>query len=326
MTGAAEFTTGRRGFTLSALAGLALAGSARAEEEWPQRPLRVVIPWPPGGQVDRYGRPLADALGRILGQPVVIENKGGAGGLIGAEQVSRARPDGYTLLLANNTAIVGSVATNPGNARFDTLKDFTPVGIVQESPGLFVAHPSLGVSNFEEFVAAVRKSPHPVPFASSGQGAAASMAAEAMRRRYGLEFLEVVYQGGGPRMAALLSGEVKFTMFDTNLVREHLASGAVHPLIGTGPARFEELPEVPSFGDIGLTEFDFRNWQALLVPAGVPAPVLQRLREALAEAARSPAFLQVAQDGGTAIFQTGAEAEARIARGFRDIRALQSKN
>ncbi|MCR0985553.1 Bug family tripartite tricarboxylate transporter substrate binding protein [Roseomonas populi] len=325
MVGGTRLITGRRGLAASVLAGLT-SGGARADEDWPQRPLRVVIPWPPGGQVDRYGRPLADALSRILGQPIVIENKGGAGGLIGAEQVSRARPDGYTLLLANNTAIVGSVANNPGNARFDTLKDFTPIGIVQESPGLFVAHPSLGAANFDEFVAIARKSPHPIPFASSGQGAAASMAAEAMRRRYGLEFLEVVYQGGGPRMGALLSGEVKFTMFDINLVREHLASGAVRALIGTGPARFEELPEVPSFGDIGLTEFDFRNWQALLAPAGVPGPVLERLRGALAEAARSPAFLQVAQDGGTAIFQTGAEAEARIARGFRDIRELQRKN
>lgn len=316
---------GRRGITLAMLAGLATPRIAQAQEIWPQRPLRVVIPWPPGGQVDKYGRPLADALGRILGQPVVIENKAGAGGLIGAEYVSRARPDGYTLLLANNTAIVGSVASNPANARFDTRRDFAPIAIVQESPGLFVAHPSFGAGDFEAFVEAARKSPNPVPFASSGPGAAASMAAEAMRRRYGLEFLEVVYQGGGPRMAAVLSGEVKFTMFDLNLVREHLATGALRALIGTGPARFEELPAVPSFGDIGLTEFDFRNWQALLVPAAVPAPIQARLREALAEAVRAPSFLQAAQDGGTALFQTGAEAEARIDRGFQDIARLQAR-
>lgn len=317
---------GRRGLTASALAALVIRGSirgARAEEAWPQRPLRVVIPWPPGGQVDRYGRPLVDAMSRILGQPIVIENKGGAGGLIGAEGVSRARPDGYTLLLTNNTAIIGSVANNPANARFDTLKDFTAVGIVQESAGLFVAHPSLGAKDFASFVEAARRDRQPIPFASSGAGAAASMAAEAMRRRYGLEFLEVVYQGGGPRLAAVLSGEVKFTMFDINLVREHLQTGALLPLIGTGPARFEELPEVPSFGDIGLTEFDFRNWQGLFVPSGVAPSVLTRLREALAEAVRSPAFVQVAEDGGKALFQTGPEADARIERGFRDIRALQ---
>ncbi|WP_458098002.1 Bug family tripartite tricarboxylate transporter substrate binding protein [Roseomonas sp. WA12] len=317
------FLMGRRAFSASAL-GL-IAGAAHAQEPWPQRPLRVVIPWPPGGQVDRYGRPLADALGRILGQPVVIENRGGAGGLIGAEQVSRARPDGYTLLLANNTAVIGSVASNAANARFDTLKDFTPVGIVQESAGLFVAHSSLGARDFETFVEAARKNAQPLPFASSGSGAAASMAAEAMRRRYGLEFLEVVYQGGGPRMAAVLSGEVKFTMFDINLVREHLQSGALIPLIGTGPTRFEELPDVPSFGDIGLTEFDFRNWQGLFVPSGVAPAILSRLREALAEAVRTPDFVRVAQDGGNAIFQTGAEAQGRIERGFRDIRDLQAR-
>jgi tripartite-type tricarboxylate transporter receptor subunit TctC len=316
---------GRRGLTSSLLAGLAVGGRANAEEGWPQRPLRVVIPWPPGGQVDKYGRPLLDAMSRILGQPIVIENKGGAGGLIGAEHVSRARPDGYTLLLTNNTAIIGSVASNPTNARFDTTKDFTPIGIVQESAGLFVAHPSLGAANFDEFVKVARKSPNPIPFASSGPGAAASMAAEAMRRHYGLEFLEVVYQGGGPRLAAVLSGEVKFTMFDVTLVREHLQAGALRALIGTGPTRFRELPNVPSFGDIGLTEFDFRNWQGLLAPSGVPQPILTRLQEALGEAARSPAFLQAAEDGGTVIFQTGAEAQARIERGFRDIRQLQGR-
>ena len=315
---------GRRAFSALAPAGLA-TGVARAEEPWPQRPLRVVIPWPPGGQVDRYGRPLAEAMSRILGQPVVIENKGGAGGLIGAEQVSRARPDGYTLLLANNTAVVGSVASNPANARFDTLKDLAPIGIVQESAGLFVAHHSLGAKDFGAFIEAARGSPQPLPFASSGAGAAASMAAEAMRRRYGLEFLEVVYQGGGPRLAAVLSGEVKFTMFDINLVREHLQTGALTPLIGTGPTRFEELPDVPSFGDIGLTEFDFRNWQGLFAPAGVAPSVLARLHEALSEAVRSPDFVRVAQDGGNVVFQTGAEAEARIVRGFRDIRVLQAR-
>ena len=314
---------GRRVFS-AALAGLA-AGTARAEEGWPQRPLRVVIPWPPGGQVDRYGRPLVDAMSRVLGQPVVIENKGGAGGLIGAEQVSRARPDGYTLLLANNTAVVGSVANNPANARFDTLKDLVPIGIVQESAGLFVAHRSLGVKDFRGFIEAARQSSQPLPFASSGAGAAASMATEAIRRRYGLQFLEVVYQGGGPRMAAVLSGEVKFTMFDVNLVREFLGTGALRPLIGTGPTRFAELPDVPSFGDIGLTEFDFRNWQGLFAPSAVPEPILARLRDALAEAARSPAFVQVAQDGGSAIFQTGAEARKRVERGFRDIRQLQAQ-
>ncbi|MBI0538543.1 tripartite tricarboxylate transporter substrate binding protein [Roseomonas sp. KE2513] len=314
---------GRRVFS-AALAGLA-AGPARAEEGWPQRPLRVVIPWPPGGQVDRYGRPLVDAMSRVLGQPVVIENKGGAGGLIGAEQVSRARPDGYTLLLANNTAVVGSVANNPANARFDTLKDLVPIGIVQESAGLFVAHRSLGVKDFQGFIEAARQSPQPLPFASSGAGAAASMAAEAIRRQYGLQFLEVVYQGGGPRMAAVLSGEVKFTMFDINLVREHLQTGALTPLIGTGPTRFEELPNVLSFGDISLTEFDFRNWQGLFAPAGVAPSVLTRLREALAEAVQPPDFGRVAQDGGNAIFQIGEEAEARIVQGFRDIRALQSR-
>ena len=317
--------TTRRGLALGLAAALVAGRGALADEAWPQRPLRVVIPWPAGGQVDKYGRPLAEALSRNLGQPVVIENRGGAGGLTGAEQVSRARPDGYTLLLTNNTAIVGSVANNPANARFDTLRDFAPIGIVQESAGLFVAHPSLGATDFDAFVAAARRSPNPVPFASSGPGAAASMAAEALRRRYGLEFLEVVYQGGGRRLAAILSGEVKFTMFDVNLVREFLGTGALRPLIGTGPTRFAELPDVPSFGDIGLTEFDFRNWQGLFAPSAVPEPILARLRDALAEAARSPAFVQVAQDGGSAIFQTGAEARKRVERGFRDIRQLQAQ-
>jgi len=314
---------GRRGLAPLALGGLAAGRDARAEEGWPSRPVRLVIPWPPGGQVDKYGRPLADALGRALGQTVVIENRAGAGGLIGSELVSRARPDGYTLLLANNTAVVGSVATNAANARFDPLKDLATIAIVQESPGMFVTHPSFGAAGWEGFLEAARRSPDPVPFASSGAGAAASMAAEAMRRRHGLRFLEVVYQGGGPRLAAIASGEVRFTMFDINLVREMIAGGIVRPLIGTGPARFPELPDVPCFGDVGLTEFDFRNWQVLMAPVGVPDPILARLRAAVAEAVRAPAFVQVAEDGGTAVFQTGDEARARFERGFRDIRALR---
>jgi tripartite-type tricarboxylate transporter receptor subunit TctC len=312
----------RRSLSLSALAGLMAEGNAHAEEVWPARPVRVVIPCPPGGQVDKYGRPLVDALSRALGQPAVVENRAGAGGLIGTEHVSRARPDGYTLLLTNNTAFVGNVVSNPASVRFDPVKDFTPVGIFHESAGVFVTHPPLGVNSFDDFIEVARQSPHPMPFASSGSGSAGALATEALRRRYGLEFLEVAYQGGGPRLAAVLSGEVKFTMFDLSLVSELIASGALRPLIVTGVQRFQELPDIPSFADIGLTEFDFRNWQILLAPAGVPQPILIRLRGALREATRSASFTQAALDGGTPIFQTEVEAEERIQRGFRDMNQL----
>lgn len=307
---------------LSLLSAAALVSPSLAlAQQWPERPLRAVIPWPPGGQVDKYGRPLAEALAQALGRPVVVENRGGAGGILGTEYVSRAQPDGYTLLLNNNIGFIGNAAANPTAVRFDPVRDFAPIGIFHESAGVFLAHPSLGAGDFEEFLAKLRSSPVPVPYASSGGGAAGTLAAYALQRKYGLDLLEVVYQGGGPRLTALLTGEVKFAMFDTSLVREYVTSGALRPIIGVGRGRQAIWPEIPSFGDIGITDFDYGNWQALLVPAGVPAPIQARLRDALDEARRNPIF-QRAADDGEIIFLTGDAATRRIRDGYEERRRL----
>ncbi|MBS7813673.1 Bug family tripartite tricarboxylate transporter substrate binding protein [Roseococcus pinisoli] len=306
----------RRRLSLLPLAGLAVPSIARAQQ-WPDRPLRAVIPWPPGGQVDKYGRPLAEALAQALGRPVVVENRGGAGGLLGTEYVSRAPADGYTLLLNNNIGFIGNAAANPSVLRFDPIRDFAPIGIFHESAVVFLAHPSLGVRTFDEFLAAARASTQPLPYASSGGGSSGSLATQALQRKYGLEFLEVVYQGGGPRLTALLSGEVKFASTDIALVREYVTTGALRPLISVGRRRQNVWPDIPCFGDIGLTDFDYGNWQALLVPAGVPASIQARLRDALDQARRSPLF-ERASDDGEIIFQTGQEAVERIRRGYEE--------
>ncbi|WP_424813180.1 Bug family tripartite tricarboxylate transporter substrate binding protein [Roseococcus sp. YIM B11640] len=306
----------RRQLSLLPLSGLVCPSAARASA-WPVRPLRAVIPWPPGGQVDKYGRPLAEALAQALGQPVVVENRGGAGGIIGTEYVSRAPADGYTLLLNNNIGFIGNAAANPSALRFDPIRDFAPIGIFHESAGVFLAHPSLGITTFEEFLAAVRASRQAVPYASSGGGAAGTLASYALQRKYGLDLLEVVYQGGGPRLTALLSGEVKFAMFDISLVREYVAAGQMRPFLSVGRRRQQVWPEIPSFGDIGLTDFDYGNWQALLVPAGVSEPIQAKLREALDRARRSPLF-ERASDDGEIIFETGEAASERIRRSYEE--------
>lgn len=313
----------RRRLGLATLAGMAMPMVARAEAPWPNRPLRLIVPWPPGGPTDKYSRLVGDALSRSLGQSVVVENRAGASGILGIEHASKAKPDGYTILSANNTAFVGSAVATPDIVRYDPVKDFETLAIYQEGASIIFAHPSIGARNFDEFVKVAKASDKPIPFASPGPGSMSALSADILARKIGFNVLPVVYRGTGPGITAVISGEVKFTLIDVALARDHVKAGNLIPLISTGTEPVAEFPGIPSFGSLGLTELDFYGWHALFVPTGVPAAITAKLRDALREATRADAFVQVATDSGArAIFQTGDEAAARIARAFDERRRL----
>ncbi|MBR0674174.1 Bug family tripartite tricarboxylate transporter substrate binding protein [Neoroseomonas soli] len=320
-------TTSRRRFASGVLAlpaATLLPFRAQAEEPaWPSRPLRLVVPWPPGGPVDVYSRAIGQALGEVLGQPVVLDNRSGAGGLIGTEHVARSAADGYTLLGTNTTAFIGNVVASPEVVRFNARNGFTPIGIFQEGSSVIAAHRSLGARDFPTFIEALRKSPDPVPYASSGPGSTPNLAARHIGRHFGVQVMEVPYRGGAQRLTSVITGETSFALFDVSVIRQYVEDGTLVPVVAAGPSRTTVWPDLPSFADVGLGDTDFGDWHGLFAPAATPAPVVARLRQALQEAMRDPGFVQVVRNGGgRAVFDTGASAAARIAQGFTAFEAL----
>lgn len=317
----------RRLFTTAMLAGMAAPGIVRADEAWPAKTIRMVVPWPPGGPVDKYCRALADALAEPLGRAVIVENRAGAGGILGTEYASRAKPDGYTLLGTNSTAFVGNVVATPEIVRYDPIPDFEPIALFQEGASVIFAHASLGAKNLDDFIRIARASDKPVPYATSGPGAGATLAGNMLAKKYGINLLPVVYRGGGPRLTALVAGEVKFALFDIGLVRDHVAAGTLTPIVSSGSAAPADWPGLPNFVDLGLTTPDLTAWHAVFAPTGVPRPVAEKLRAAIDRVVRGDAFRQVAADGGgRAIFVTGDAARERIARHFAERRAIPADN
>jgi tripartite-type tricarboxylate transporter receptor subunit TctC len=314
----------RLGSGLLALPAITLLShGARAEVPWPSRPLRLVVPWPPGGPVDVYSRAIGQALSEVLGQPVVLDNRAGAGGLIGTEHVARSAADGYTLLGTNTTAFIGNVVASPEVVRFDARNGFTPIGIFQEGSTVIAAHRSLGAHDFPTFIEALRKSPDAVPYASSGPGSTPNLAARHIGRQFGVEVMEVPYRGGAQRLTSVITGETSFALFDVSVIRQYVEDGTLVPIISAGPSRTTVWPELPSFADVGLGTTDFGDWHGLFASAATPAPIVARLRQALEQAMRDPAFTQVVRNGGgRAVFDTGDSAVARIAEGFTAFEAL----
>jgi len=268
------------------LAGV-VAGAPAAAQGWaPDRPVRIVVPFPPGGPTDLVARPLAQRLGEALGQTVVVDNRGGAGGNLGAEAVVRAAPDGHTLLLSN----VGILAVNRALYRtlsFDPERDLAPVAVVAGAPVALVVHPTVPAASVAGFVAWTRAQPGPVPFGSAGPGSPGHLAGEEFRRLTGAALTHVPYRGSAPAQQDLVAGHIP-AMFDP--VQSPLAqvqAGRLRALAVSAPARSEALPDVPTMVEAGVAGHVMVAWWALVAPALTPAVAIDRLA---AEAARIDAF------------------------------------
>ena len=280
---------------------MAMAAGCNAQA-WPAKPLRVVVPFPPGGSVDISARPVADRLAQALGQSVVVENRAGAGGNIGAELVARSAADGYTILLSAD-----SLASNPHTYRnlgYQPLKDFTPVIQLARQPVVLAVHPSLGVNSLAELVALAKAKPG-LAFATSGAGSQQHMTGEWFAKLAGLQLVHVPYKGGGQAITDLVAGQVPLGSLGSSPVIPHYKAGKLKILAQTTRTRSPGLPEVPTYEEAGIKGLVIEQWVGVLVPAGTPSEVVSRLNaeigKALAEPGVRERYLQVALEpvGGT---------------------------
>ena len=271
--------------TLPLLAALPPAARAQA---WPERPLRVIVPYPPGGATDITARLLAQELTTVLGQSVLVENRGGAASLTGTQAVATAAPDGHTLGVVDTAFVV-----NPGlfgsRLPYDARRDFTPVSLLVRAPLALVVPAELPWRDVAALVAAARAAPGEVAFGSAGNGTAIHMAGEQFRQLAGFTYLHVPYRGGGPMITDLLAGRVRMAFGTVPAVAPHVRAGRLRALAITGASRAALLPEVPSMAEAGYPEVDAALVNALVGPAGMPAAVVARLAEAARAAITGPA-------------------------------------
>lgn len=269
-------STRRAAFALAiAIGTAALAGPALAQG-FPNRPVTLVVPFPPGGGTDTGGRVIAEQLARRWGQPVVVENKGGAAGQIGADYVAKSRADGYTLLLGN----IGTQAINPSlyaKLPYDADKAFAPISLVAELPLAMMVNPAVAAKTPAEFIALAKAQPGKLSYSSSGAGGAPHLAAEMFKDQTGTFILHVPYRGGGPAIADLLAGHVQLSFMTALEASGHIKAGKLRALAVTGDKRLPALPEVPTLGEGALPGFNAISWIGLLAPAGTPPDVVDKV-------------------------------------------------
>jgi tripartite-type tricarboxylate transporter receptor subunit TctC len=259
---------------------LALAAAAATAQSYPSRPVRFIIPFPPGGSNDIVGRMAAAQLGERLGQQVVVDNRGGAGGTIGTDIAAKAPPDGYTLLLIStaytfNTSIYRQLP-------YDPVKSFVPVAIIGAGPGVLVVNPRLPVASVQELVALAKQKPGQLNNASAGIGSFQHLASELFKIQAGIDLLHVPYKGGGPAMMDLIGGQADVSVGSLIQMLPHIRSGKLKALGTTGTRRAAVLPDVPTVAEAGVPGYEATNWWGILAPAGTPQPVIDRLHAELA--------------------------------------------
>jgi tripartite-type tricarboxylate transporter receptor subunit TctC len=266
---------------LFAFAIALLAPLAAAAQDYPNRPVRVVVPFSPGGAVDGPMRMIADQLSKRLGQQVFIENKPGAGATIGSEIVAKAAPDGYTLLLASQTNAIS--ATLYPKLPYDPIEDFAPISLIGREPGVLVVHPSLPVKSLQEFVAYVKARPGQVDYASSGNGSGQHLFMAMLASMTGMKLVHIPYKGSGQATADLLGGQVMASIPGTAGMVGHIKAGKLRPLAVTGSRRSPQLPEVPTVAESGVPGYEAYVWMGLLAPKGTPGAIIDRLYRELLE-------------------------------------------
>lgn len=259
---------------------LMLAALAVQAQAWPAKPVRLVVTYPPGGTVDVVARIVAPKLSARLGQPVVVDNRGGAGGAIGGELVAKSPADGYTVMLdASNHA------QNPAlrsKMPFDTLRDFAPVSLLVKVPNILVVHPAAPIRSVQDLIGQAKARPGEVNYASSGNGSSPHLAAELFDSMAKTRMTHVAYKGGGPALTDVMAGQVPVFFASLGSGMPYIQGGKLRPIAIGGRTRSPALPEVPTIAESGLPGYEMYEWNAVFVPAGTPAPVIDRLSREIA--------------------------------------------
>jgi tripartite-type tricarboxylate transporter receptor subunit TctC len=269
----------RRSILTGAIALLAL-GSASADT-WPSRPVRLIIPFPVGGSTDVVGRVIARELSDRLGQPVVVDNRGGASGTIGSELLARMTPDGYSILLSN----VGSQGVGPSlfaSVKYDVMKDFTHIAMIGTFPNVLIAHPSAAARTVDDLVKTARAAPGKISYATSGNGSTNHFMGELLKFHAGVQIVHVPYRGAGPALTDLIGRQIEYMFDSMPSASQHIASGRVVAIAVSSAERSPSHPGVPTFRESGFPAVEISNWFGLSAPAAVPAPMVARLNAEVA--------------------------------------------
>ena len=290
-------------------AALVLAAVAAQAQAWPAKPIKLVVSYPPGGTLDAVARIVATPLSQRLGQPVVVDNRAGAGGAIGGDLVAKSAPDGYTVLLdASNHA------QNPAlrsKMPFDTLRDLAPVSLLVKVPNVLVVNPSTSIKTVQDLVAQAKAKPGEINFASSGNGSAKHLAAEQFSAMAGVRMTHVAYKGGGPALTDVMAGQVPVFFGSLASSLAYIQAGKLRAVAVTGKARAAVLPQLPTVAEAGLPGYEVYEWNAVFVPAGTPAAVTERLSKELAAVLQEPEVRQrLEATGAEVIGSTPAELDA----------------
>ncbi len=272
------------------LAPLLLAPAGAAAQSWPSKPLRYIVPFPPGGGADLVARAVAQKLNEQAGLSVVVENRPGAGTIVGAEAAARSAPDGYTLFMGSNTTNAINPNLHP-KLPYDTLKDFAPVTRLSAFPNILVVHPSMPVKSVKDLITLGKARPGQLNYGSSGSGTPAQLAGVMFGDAAGVKMVHVPYKGSAPALAALIGGETQLMFASLGSSLTFIKSGRLRPLAVTSAKRSAAIPEMPTIAESGFPGFEAITWHGLMVPAGTPTPIVQRLNAETVKILRQPDFV-----------------------------------
>ncbi|HEY0294758.1 MAG TPA: tripartite tricarboxylate transporter substrate binding protein [Bordetella sp.] len=282
---------------LAALLPVALAVAApQAKAEFPEQPLTLVVPFSPGGGTDNTARALGEGMSANLGKPIIVENRAGAGSIIGTNYVAHSKPDGYTMLLATFAH-----AVNPAlypNLPYDTDKAFEPVAMIAHSPNVLVVSPKLPFHSVQDLLAYAKAHPGTLNYGSTGIGTSAHLAGELLKNLAGINMKHVPYKGAAPALTDLISGQIQVMLITAASATSYVKSGQVRALAVTSAQRSPAFPDLPTLAEAGVPGYQAESWSGIFVPAGTPEPVVRRLRDAVAAAVKTAAFQrQVTTEG-----------------------------
>ena len=276
---------------------LCVLATAALAQGYPNKPIRMIVPFPPAGSTDLSARAVAGKLQERLGQPIVIENRPGAGGNIGADVAAKSPSDGYTLF-------VGTVGTNAINAGlysklpYDHLRDFAPVILLSKTPNVLVVNPGLPVNSVQDLIRLAKAKPNEVTFASSGVGTSIHMSGELFKSMAGVQMTHIPYKGSGPMLIDIISGQVNLSFDNLSAAIQHIKSGKLKAIATTGAVRAPSLPDLPTIQEAGLAGYDSTSWNAIFAPAGTPRPIIERLNKELDAILKSPETRKFFADQG----------------------------
>jgi tripartite-type tricarboxylate transporter receptor subunit TctC len=313
----------KHGVVKAALVACALAGGITGAAAFPDRPVRLIVPFPPGGVTDTAARLVGQHLSTKWGQQVVIDNRPGAGGVIGVDAAARSAPDGYTMLLATN----GEITINPAiiaKLRYDSQKDLIPIAMVTNTPFLWSTNVSTPINSLPELVAAAKAKPGELAYSSAGIGSSSHLATEQFAAATGIKLLHVPYRGGAPAATALVSGDVPVSAIALSSVMPVIDTGKIRLLAVTSDKRMSLLPNVPTVMETGvLKDFQSSIWTGLFVPAGTPEPIVAKIEQDLIEVLKDPVVVaRLEQVGASAVGMPGAQLRGHIQKEIDELKKL----